>query len=107
MLQFVDVTLRRGPRQLRSAEQINARIADLPPESVVVVMGHPVDQASALRYSDRPGAPSQADSRGDSGIQDPKGLIEVGSGIIRFHQQCGVVVGDVVSVNKECHIGSI
>lgn len=32
-------TLRRGPRQLRSAEQINARIADLPPESVVVVMG--------------------------------------------------------------------
>ena len=32
-------TLRRGPRQLRSAEQINARIADLPPESVVVVLG--------------------------------------------------------------------
>lgn len=32
-------TLRRGPRQLRSAEQINAHIADLPPDSAVVVMG--------------------------------------------------------------------
>ncbi len=32
-------TTRRGPRQLRSAEQINARIAELPGDSVVVVMG--------------------------------------------------------------------
>lgn len=32
-------TTRRGPRQLRSAEQINARIAELPADSVVVVMG--------------------------------------------------------------------
>jgi endonuclease/exonuclease/phosphatase family metal-dependent hydrolase len=32
-------TLRRGPRQLRSAEQINERIAALPAESVVMVMG--------------------------------------------------------------------
>lgn len=32
-------TLRRGPRQFRSAEQINAHIAKLPPDSAVVVMG--------------------------------------------------------------------
>ena len=32
-------TLRRGPRQLQSASQINAHIADLPPGSAVVVMG--------------------------------------------------------------------
>lgn len=32
-------TLRRGPRQLRSAELINDRIAALPPGSAVVVMG--------------------------------------------------------------------
>jgi endonuclease/exonuclease/phosphatase family metal-dependent hydrolase len=32
-------TLRRGPRQLRSAEEINARIAALPEGSAVVVMG--------------------------------------------------------------------
>ncbi len=32
-------TLRRGERQLRSMEQINARIAELPPGSAVVVMG--------------------------------------------------------------------
>lgn len=32
-------TLRGGPQQIQSAEQINARIAQLPAESVVVVMG--------------------------------------------------------------------
>ncbi|HSH76696.1 MAG TPA: endonuclease/exonuclease/phosphatase family protein [Longimicrobiales bacterium] len=32
-------TLRRGPRQLRSAEEINARVATLPEGSAVVVMG--------------------------------------------------------------------
>ena len=32
-------TLRRGPRQVRSAEMINERIAALPPGSAVVVMG--------------------------------------------------------------------
>ncbi len=32
-------TLRRGPRQLRSAEQINERIARLPAGSAVIVMG--------------------------------------------------------------------
>jgi endonuclease/exonuclease/phosphatase family metal-dependent hydrolase len=32
-------TLRRGQRQIQAAEQINARIAGLPPESAVVVMG--------------------------------------------------------------------
>jgi len=32
-------TLRRGPRQVASAEQINAQIAELPPGSAVVVMG--------------------------------------------------------------------
>ncbi len=32
-------TIRGGPRQIQSAEQINARIAQHPPESVVVVLG--------------------------------------------------------------------
>jgi endonuclease/exonuclease/phosphatase family metal-dependent hydrolase len=32
-------TIRGGPRQIQSAEQINAHIAQHPPESVVVVMG--------------------------------------------------------------------
>ncbi len=32
-------TIRGGPRQIQSAEQINAHIAKLPPESAVVVMG--------------------------------------------------------------------
>ena len=32
-------TLRRGPRQVQAAAQINARIAELPPGSAVIVMG--------------------------------------------------------------------